>query len=95
MSRIFVKEKKTMNYELLGFAAGIFTTFSLVPQLYRVVRLKSAREISLAFTLCMAFGNLLWLSYGILSNLQPIILWNVISFGLAAGLIAAKLKWGR
>jgi MtN3 and saliva related transmembrane protein len=84
-----------MNFEPLGFAAGIFTTFSLVPQLHRVVRFKSARDISLAFTLCMGFGNLLWLSYGILSGLMPIILWNVISFCLAAGLIAAKLKYGK
>ncbi len=69
-----------MNYEILGFAAGVFTTFSLVPQIYRVYRLKSAREISLAFTLSMAFGNLLWLTYGILSGSLPIILWNIISF---------------
>ncbi|MGA3094328.1 MAG: SemiSWEET family transporter, partial [Dehalococcoidales bacterium] len=69
-----------MNYELLGLIAGVFTTFSLVPQIYRVLRLKSSKEISLSFTLCMAFGNLLWLAYGILSGLLPIILWNIISF---------------
>jgi MtN3 and saliva related transmembrane protein len=84
-----------MNYEILGFAAGIFTTFSLVPQLYRVLRLKSAREISLAFTLCMAFGNLLWLAYGLLSGLAPIILWNVLSLLLASGLVIAKLRYGK
>jgi MtN3 and saliva related transmembrane protein len=84
-----------MNYEILGFVAGIFTTFSLVPQLYRVLRLKSATEISLAFTLCMAFGNLLWLVYGILSNLTPIILWNVLSLVLALGLVIAKLRYGK
>ena len=84
-----------MNFEVLGFVAGIFTTFSLVPQLYRVLKLKSAREISLAFTLCMAFGNLLWLLYGLLSHLPPIILWNVLSLALASGLVAAKLKYGK
>ena len=84
-----------MSYAILGFAAGVFTTFSLVPQLYRVVKLKSAQEISLAFTLCMAFGNLLWLIYGILSELAPVILWNVISLALASGLVIAKLKYGQ
>lgn len=84
-----------MNYEILGFAAGIFTTFSLVPQLYRVLRLKSATEISLAFTLCMAFGNLLWLIYGILSHLAPVMLWNVLSLMLASGLVIAKLRYGK
>jgi MtN3 and saliva related transmembrane protein len=84
-----------MNNELLGLIAGVFTTFSIVPQLYRVLKLKSAKEISLSFTLCMAFGNLLWLAYGILSGLLPIILWNIISFCLASGLIVAKLRYGK
>jgi MtN3 and saliva related transmembrane protein len=84
-----------LNYELLGLIAGVFTTFSLVPQIYRVLRLKSSKEISLSFTLCMAFGNLLWLSYGILSGLLPIILWNIISFCLAGGLVVAKLRYGK
>ena len=84
-----------MSFEVLGSAGGLFTTFSLVPQPHRVVRLKSAREISLSFTLAMAFGNLLWLTYGALSGLPPVIVWNVISFGLAAALVAAKLRWGR
>ena len=80
---------------LLGLIAGVFTTFSLVPQIYRVLRLKSSKEISLSFTLCMAFGNLLWLAYGILSGLLPIILWNIISFCLAGGLVVAKLRYGK
>jgi MtN3 and saliva related transmembrane protein len=84
-----------LNYELLGLIAGVFTTFSLVPQIYRVLRLKSSKEISLSFTLCMAFGNLLWLAYGILSGLLPIILWNIISFCLAGGLVVAKLRYGK
>jgi MtN3 and saliva related transmembrane protein len=84
-----------MSYEFLGFAAGVFTTFSLVPQIYRVYKLKSAREISLAFTLCMAFGNLLWLTYGILSALLPLILWNLISFCLAGALVVAKSRYDK
>jgi MtN3 and saliva related transmembrane protein len=84
-----------MNYEILGFIAGLFTTFSLAPQLYRVLKLKSAKEISLWFTVSMAFGNLMWLAYGVLEGLLPVIVWNVISFCLAAGLVAAKVKYGK
>ncbi|MCL2679242.1 MAG: SemiSWEET transporter [Dehalococcoidia bacterium] len=82
-----------MNYDFLGFIAGIFTTFSMAPQLWRVLRLRSARELSLVFILCMAFGNLLWLIYGILDGQAPIILWNSVSITLACGLIIAKLKY--
>jgi MtN3 and saliva related transmembrane protein len=84
-----------MRYELLGLIAGVFTTLSLVPQLYRVLRLKTAREISLPFTLLMAIGNLLWLGYGLLAGLAPILLWNSISLMLSTGLVLAKLKYGK
>ena len=83
-----------MNWGILGLVAGLFTTFSLVPQLYRVLKLKSAREISLWFTAAMATGNLLWLAYGLALHLLPVIVWNVISFLLAVGLVGAKLRYG-
>ncbi len=84
-----------MSYELLGLVAGLFTTFSLVPQLYRVMRLREARDISLPFTLLLAGGNLLWLIYGLLAGLMPILLWNSISLLLSASLALAKLKYGQ
>ncbi|MFC1865949.1 SemiSWEET family sugar transporter [Chloroflexota bacterium] len=84
-----------MNYEFLGLIAGVFTTFSIVPQLYRVIKLKSAKEISLLFTIFLTFGIFLWLLYGILIESLPIIMWNAISFCLMCGLIMAKLKYGK
>ena len=84
-----------MNHELVGLAAGLFTTICLVPQLYRVFKLKSAREISLLFTVLLSIGNILWLSYGLVSGLPSVILWNAISFVLVVGLIAAKLRYGQ
>lgn len=83
------------SYVLLGFIAGVFTSLSLLPQLYRVFKLRSAREISLTFTAALTFGNLLWLAYGILSGLVPIIFWNVVSFCLAGGLLVAKIRFGK
>ena len=84
-----------MNYEYLGLIAGVFTTFSIVPQLYRVIKLKSAKEISLLFTIILAIGVFLWWLYGILIGSLPIILWNAISFCLICGLIVVKLKYGK
>ena len=39
--------------EYLGFLAGVFSTLSIVPQIIRVFRLKSAREISMLFTVLL------------------------------------------
>jgi MtN3 and saliva related transmembrane protein len=81
--------------EILGLIAGALVTASTIPQLMRVFRLKSAREISLLFTILLLLGILGWLSYGICLGLTPLILWNGISVVLVSLLIYSKLKYGR
>jgi MtN3 and saliva related transmembrane protein len=75
--------------------AGFFITCSFVPQIMRVLRLKSAREISILFTSLTLLGMVLWLTYGIIHRLIPIMLWNVIGFLLIIILLYAKIKYGR
>lgn len=81
--------------EYLGLVAGIFTTFSVVPQIMRVYKLKSAREISLIFTSALLLGVLIWLVYGIILSLTPIIIWNSIGAVLNGWLLLAKFRYGR
>src|SRR4030042_6550896 len=85
----------TLMAETLGFIAGAIVTCSLIPQLIRVFRLKSAREISMLFTSLMLLGITIWLAYGIYLKLAPVIIWNVVGAVLVALLLVAKLKYGR
>jgi len=80
--------------EILGWVAGAIVTTSLIPQIIRVFKLKSAREISLVFTTLMFAGILLWLGYGIALGYLPVIVWNAIGTVLTAMLLAAKLRYG-
>ena len=79
----------------LGLLAGLFTTFALVPQIMRVYKLKSAREISVLFNTSMLLGIILWLVYGIMLGLVPIIIWNIIGAVLTGLLLLTKIKYGR
>jgi len=81
--------------ELWGWIAGAFVTVSLIPQLIRVFKLKSAKEISIMFNSLLLTGVLMWLGYGIALELLPVILWNAIGAILVATLLYAKLKYGR
>jgi MtN3 and saliva related transmembrane protein len=81
--------------ELLGGIAGALITCSLIPQLVRVFRLKSAREISTLFTSLLLLGTITWLVYGIILGLLPVIVWNATGALLVAALLYAKLKYGR
>ncbi len=81
--------------EALGFIAGLLMTVGFMPQVWRLYKLKSAREISLPFTLLFLIGAMLWLSYGVLLQLPPVILWNAITLFLGGAMLFAKLKYGR
>lgn len=81
--------------EILGFIAGALMTVGFVPQVWRLYKLKSAKEISLPFTLLFLIGTVLWLSYGILRGLPPVILWNGITLFLGVAMLFAKLKYGK
>ena len=81
--------------EVLGLVAGAITTGSFVPQVIRVYKLKSAREISLLFTLLFLSGGLLWLSYGVYLRSFPIMFWNIIASLLSLALLVGKLRYGK
>lgn len=81
--------------ELFGFFGGLLITIAFIPQVWRLFKLKSAREISLLFNILFLIGGMSWLSYGIVLGLRPIILWNVISIVLVSAMLYAKLKYGK
>ena len=76
--------------EILGLIAGAITTGSFVPQVMRVYKLKSAREISLLFTILFLAGDMLWMAYGFYLGSFPIILWNILGGVMAGALLCAK-----
>jgi MtN3 and saliva related transmembrane protein len=81
--------------EVLGFIAGASTTVGFLPQVWRLFKLKSAREISLPFTILLLVGMSCWLAYGVFLSLLSVVVWNAVSLVLAVGMLYAKLRWGR
>lgn len=81
--------------DFLGYVAGFLTTFAVVPQILRVYRLKSAREISIIFTTSLLLGMLCWIAYAIVLEIKPLIVWNGIGACLTALLLLSKLKYGK
>ena len=85
-----------MNWnELLGFIAGASISIAFIPQMWRLFKLKSAREISLPFTALLLLGAVCWLAYGVLQSLPPVIVWNAIGATEVSAILYAKLKYGR
>ncbi len=79
--------------ELLGIIAGTLTTISFLPQLVKIVKNKSAKDVSLLMFLIFTLGILLWLVYGILTLTLAIIIANSVTIILALSILILKIKY--
>lgn len=79
----------------LGYAAAALTTVSFVPQAWLTFRTRDVSGISLAMYGAFTCGIALWLGYGVLLRAWPIVAANLVTFVLAAGILAMKLLLGR
>jgi len=80
--------------DLLGSLAGLCTTVAFVPQLVRVYRTRSTKDISLGMFLVFCMGVSLWLVYGLRVGAMPIVTANAVTLALAGGILVAKLRYG-
>lgn len=81
--------------ESTGLVAGFLTTLAYVPQVLKVWRSRTARDISLIMFLLMNLGIALWLVYGLLIGSPGLIAANMVTLCLTAAVLAAKLKFDR
>jgi MtN3 and saliva related transmembrane protein len=79
---------------VIGLAAGFLTTVSLVPQVQKIWKTKSAKDVSRKMFIAFCTGVALWLVYGILQEEPPMILWNAVSLALGLGILGMKIKYG-
>lgn len=80
---------------LAGYIAAILTTLAFIPQLIRVWRLRSARDISLTMFLAYSFGVFLWFVYGIAIHSMPVVIANAVTFALSIAILVLKLRFDR
>ena len=80
------------NIELIGLLAAILTTTAFIPQVYKVIKTKSVKGLSLTTYLIFTSGVLFWLIYGLLKSSISMIIGNGITFLLAFSILYYILK---
>jgi MtN3 and saliva related transmembrane protein len=80
--------------DLLGSIAGVLTTVAFIPQVWRVWKSRSTRDISLGMYLVFTTGVGFWLLYGVALGAWPIIVANSVTLMLTGTVLAMKLRHG-
>jgi MtN3 and saliva related transmembrane protein len=82
-----------MKWYIIGYVAAFLTSFSMIPQIIRLVKLKESKDVSLAMTMALCLGVLLWLLYGIAINNTPVIVANAVSFCVTATTVILVIRY--
>ena len=80
--------------EWMGYMAAALTTLSFVPQAIKTIRSRDTHGISLAMYVIFTAGIACWFGYGVFLGSWPMILANLVTFGLAATILGLKLRYG-
>ena len=84
-----------MNPTTLGLVAGTLTSIAAIPQVFKTLRTRHARDISIWQPLLLAFGVSLWIVYGIQIDDLPLMLANIIPLICNILLVGLKIYYDR
>ncbi|OGX28524.1 MAG: hypothetical protein A2879_03625 [Omnitrophica WOR_2 bacterium RIFCSPHIGHO2_01_FULL_49_10] len=72
--------------------AAACTTFAFFPQVYKIYKTKSTRDLSLPMYAIFSTGSFLWLIYGISVKSLPVISANSVTLILSCYILVMIIK---
>jgi MtN3 and saliva related transmembrane protein len=77
----------------VGLFAAMLSTIALLPQVIRVWKTKSVKDISTGMFMIMTTSQVTWLTYGILAGETPIIASNSVVLIQTMAILRFKTKY--
>lgn len=81
--------------ESLATITGVVSSFAMLPQIYRIFKRKSAKDISIWTYLYMFVTGVIWVLYGLNIQSYPIWVSNLIGSLALVGIIVGWFLYGR
>jgi MtN3 and saliva related transmembrane protein len=78
--------------EAVGLFGSFLSSITFLPQVIKVYKSQSAKDLSLYMLLLILTSTVVWLVYGIGFGLLPVIICNAIIFCLSGWLVWFKLS---
>jgi MtN3 and saliva related transmembrane protein len=81
--------------EVIGFVAGLGTTFAALPDLIGMLKRRSSKGMNPRMAAIMGAFQIVWVYYGLLILSRPVILWNIIAVVTNFFSVGAYLYYAR
>jgi MtN3 and saliva related transmembrane protein len=80
--------------QVIGSAAGILTATSMLPQVIKTLKEKSAEDVALGMLIVLTLGQILWIVYGYQKDDWPIMGTNGFSILVNITMMFLRKKYG-
>ena len=87
------RQEELISPEYIGYAAGLLTVASYVPQVVRTWRTKETKDLSWGMFGLLVTAAVLWIAYGARSSQWPVIATSVGCGLLNVAILAAKIRY--
>ena len=84
-----------MLWRVIGTMAAVLTMFSFLPQIFKVIKTRSGRDLSLVTLLQLSLGVFLWIIYGLYRKDGIIITANAVTLLSLIVLLFLYFNYGR
>jgi MtN3 and saliva related transmembrane protein len=84
-----------MVLEIVGYLGGFLIAIALLPQIIKTLRTKSAKDLSMLWTLVLLIGLLLYVIYATKNTILPLMVFATIESIMTVILIFLKIKYDR
>ena len=81
--------------EVVGFVAGLGTTFASFPDLIAMLKRRSSAGMNSRMAAIMCVFQVLWIWYGLLIGSRPVIVWNIVAVVMNALNVGAHAYFAR
>ena len=91
MDNILVIQLESAN--TFGYFAAFLTTIAFLPQLIRILKARSADDVSLTMIVMFIVGLIFWIIYGWETKAIPVLIANIITLILNCSILILKLSY--
>ena len=77
----------------IGLLAGTLSIVAILPQVWKTYTTKHSKDLSMKWLVITIGSQLLWFTYGMLSNVLPVILTSSLTCVMTSSLIIMKRKY--
>lgn len=82
-------------HEIIGFVAGLGTTFAALPDLIKILKRQSSQGMNPTMAGIMGLFQIVWVYYGYLIDSKPVMVWNVIAVAINGLVVCAYFYFAR